>query len=289
MTQTPGCKEYLLRWQGDELEVTLKLDAPRKGRAVLRSNFGAASVRRREIIAANDRGETPLARAWNDRPMDETEPGVFKCTVPLSEVGVFSGKCCFFPAAKGAPGEWPEGANFHVTVEPAETRSGNSIYTVFPRQFGSFREVARRLDLIMDRMGFRIVQTLPVFPVPTTYAVMGEYGCPFAATDFFSVDPAMAEFDTRTTPLDQFRLGIRPPDAPSRLVPSRPGRHLHLPRCMGRHMGRPCGARLLPSWPPLLHGRGVSLLGAQRRGRFPLRRRLHDSRRDLDLHRGPRA
>ena len=205
MTQTPGCEEYLLRWQGDELEVTLKLDAPRKGRAVLRSNFGAASVRRREIIAANDRGETPLARAWNDRTMDETEPGLFKCTVPLSEVGVFSGKCCFFPAAKGAPGEWPEGANFHVKVEPAETRSGNSIYTVFPRQFGSFREVARRLDLIMDRMGFRIVQTLPVFPVPTTYAVMGEYGCPFAATDFFSVDPAMAEFDTRTTPLDQFR------------------------------------------------------------------------------------
>ena len=118
MKQIPSTESYLLRWQGDELEVTLKLDAPRKGRAVLRSNFGAASVRRREIIAANDRGETPLARAWNDRPMDETEPGVFKCIVPLSEVGVFSGKCCFFPAAKGAPGEWPEGANFHVKVSP---------------------------------------------------------------------------------------------------------------------------------------------------------------------------
>ncbi|MBQ2346000.1 MAG: glycogen debranching enzyme N-terminal domain-containing protein, partial [Kiritimatiellae bacterium] len=34
---------------------------------------------------------------------------------------------------------------------------------------------------------------------------MGEYGCPFAATDFLSVDPAMAEFDEFTTPLDQFR------------------------------------------------------------------------------------
>ena len=41
--------------------------------------------------------------------------------------------------------------------------------------------------------------------MPTTYAVMGEYGCPFAATDFFSVDPAMAEFDPYATPLDQFR------------------------------------------------------------------------------------
>ena len=90
-------------------------------------------------------------------------------------------------------------------MESAETRANNSIYTVFPRQFGSFREVARRLDHIMDRMGFRIIQTLPPFPVPTTYAVMGEYGCPFAATDFLSVDPAMAEFDEFKTPLDQFR------------------------------------------------------------------------------------
>ncbi|MBO7206981.1 MAG: glycogen debranching protein, partial [Kiritimatiellae bacterium] len=92
-----------------------------------------------------------------------------------------------------------------MKVESAETAANNSIYTVFPRQFGSFREVVRKLPHIMDAMGFRIVQTLPPFPVPTTYAVMGEYGCPFAATDFFSVDPAMAEFDKRTTPLDQFR------------------------------------------------------------------------------------
>ena len=208
MKQTPECERYLLRWQGDSLEVTLTLDSPRRGRAAFRSNFGAASVRRREIIAENDRGETPLARAWNDRPMQETAPGMFKCTVPLDEVGVFSGKCCFFPetsaGAHSVP-EWPAGANFHVKVEPADSRGGNAIYTVFPRQFGSFREVVRRLDFIMGRMGFRIIQTLPVFPVPTTYAVMGEYGCPFAATDFFSVDPAMAEFDERTTPLDQFR------------------------------------------------------------------------------------
>ena len=101
--------------------------------------------------------------------------------------------------------EWPEGRNFHVKVESAETRKSNSIYCVFPRQFGSFREVVRRLPHIMDTMGFRIIQTLPPFPVPTTYAVMGEYGCPFAATDLLSVDPAMAEFDERATPLDQFK------------------------------------------------------------------------------------
>jgi len=204
MTQTPECDAHLLFWQGDALEVTLKLDARRAGKAFFRTDIGGAAVRRREIIDANDKGLTPLEKAWRDIPMEETGPGVWKCSVPLAEVGVFSGKCCFFKDKAAAP-EWPQGENLHIKVEPAESRCGNSIYTVFPRQFGSFREIVRRLDFIMDDMGFDIIQTLPVFPVPTTYAVMGEYGCPFAALDFFSVDPAMAEFDTHATPLDQFR------------------------------------------------------------------------------------
>ena len=183
MTQTPRCDDYLLRWKGDALAVSLSLGSPRAGRAVLRTDIGGG---------------------WTDVAMHEAAPGEFSAVVPLGMVGVFSGKCCFFPDGSSVP-EWPAGGDFRVKVEPASTRSANSIYTVFPRQFGSFREVARRLDHIMGRMGFRIVQTLPPFPVPTTYAVMGEYGCPFAATDFHSVDPSMAEFDSRTTPLDQFR------------------------------------------------------------------------------------
>ena len=204
MVQTPAPESFLLKWRGDVLSVTLALDAPRKGRAAFRTNIGRARVRRREIIAETERGETPLARAWTDIPLVETAPGVFKADILLDEVGIFSGKACFFPEGSNVP-EWPEGRNLHVKVESSETRANNTIYTVFPRQFGSFREVARRLDHIMDRMGFRIIQTLPPFPVPTTYAVMGEYGCPFAATDFLTVDPAMAEFDEFTTPLDQFR------------------------------------------------------------------------------------
>ena len=204
MIQTPRSEDFILKWRGDTLNVELRLDKPRKGRAALRTNLGRASVRRNEIITETERGETPLAKAWTDIPLTETEPGVFRASIPLDEVGIFSGKTCFFPAGKSTP-EWPIGRNFHVKVESAETLRCNSVYTVFPRQFGSFREVARRLPLIMDEMGFRIIQTLPPFPVPTTYAVMGEFGCPFAATDFYSVDPAMAEFDPRATPLDQFR------------------------------------------------------------------------------------
>ena len=183
MKQIPGCGEYELRWKGDPLAVSLTLDSPRQGRAVFRTDVG---------------GE------WTDLPMSATAPGAFAVTVPLENVGVFDGKCCFFPDGSSVP-EWPQGGNLRIKVAPAATRRANAIYTVFPRQFGSFRAVRRQLGHIMDVMGFRIVQTLPPFPVPTTYAVMGEYGCPFAATDFRSVDPALAEFDRCTTPLDQFR------------------------------------------------------------------------------------
>ena len=215
MNQTPSPDSYLLRWKGDSLAVSLALDAPRKGRAVFRTDLG---------------GE------WHDVPMEETVHGTFACTVPLEKVGVFSGKACFFPRGRRLP-EWPAGGNLRVKVAPAATRRANSIYTVFTRQFGgarfrnpedepmvrdaqafldakgysvippsgTFRDVVRSLGHVMDDMGFRIVQLLPVFPVPATFARMGRYGCPFAATDFLSVDPACAEFDPSATPLDQFR------------------------------------------------------------------------------------
>ncbi len=204
MKQTPTPQDFLLKWRGDTLTVTLELSHPRPGRAAFRTNIGHARIRRREIIAETERGETPLARAWTDIPLKEIRPGFFQAEIRLDEVGIFSGKTCFFPEGSHVP-EWPEGQNTHIKVVSAETRKNNSIYTVFPRQFGSFREVVRRLPVIMDTMGFRIIQTLPPFPVPTTYAVMGEYGCPFAALDFLSVDPAMAEFDEYATPIDQFR------------------------------------------------------------------------------------
>ena len=167
MKQTPATDSYILRWKGDELAVTLTLDAPRAGRAVFRTNLG---------------GE------WHDVPMRETRPGVYSCAVALETVGVFHGKACFFPKGKKLP-EWPAGDNLRVKVAPAATRRANSIYTVFPRQFGgarfrnpetepgvkeaqafldargysvippsgTFRDVTRALGHIMDDMRFRIV------------------------------------------------------------------------------------------------------------------------------------
>ena len=122
MKQIPCCDDYLLRWKGDILVVTLALGASRAGRAAFRTDIG---------------GE------WTDIPMRETSSGVFCAEVSLDRIGIFAGKCCFFPEGSSIP-EWPQGGNFRVKVEPAATRAANSIYTVFPRQFGSFREVSRR-------------------------------------------------------------------------------------------------------------------------------------------------
>ena len=204
MKQFPSPGDYLLKWRGDVLSVTLETGSSGKGRASLRTNIGRAEVLRQEMISEVERGEAPLEKAWHDLPLAEVSPGVFKGEFVLDEVGIFSGKACFFPEGSDEPC-WPEGDNFRIKVQGSATRKNNSIYSVFPRQFGSFREIKRRLDFIMGEMGFNIIQTLPPFPVPTTYAVMGEMGSPFAALDFYSVDPSLAEFDRTSTPLDQFK------------------------------------------------------------------------------------
>ena len=54
MIQTPSPHDFLLKWRGDTLTVTLELESPRKGRAAFRTNIGHARVRRREIIAETD-------------------------------------------------------------------------------------------------------------------------------------------------------------------------------------------------------------------------------------------
>ena len=232
MFQFPAPGSRLLRWAGDSLTVTLELDATRKGRAVFRTNLGCARVHRREQIAHTESGAPLLERDWHDIPMRETAPGRYRLSLPLTEVGVFRGKACFFPDGAESP-LWPEGDNLRIKVA---TATGNTVYTAFVRQFGpaltedprtperlerergldaagytvippsgTFRELARRLDTIMGRMRFRILQLLPIHPTPTVYARMGRYGSPFASLDFFAVNPELAEFDTHATPLDQFR------------------------------------------------------------------------------------
>ena len=232
--QSPAPGARLLACAGDVLDVTLRLPAPRPGRACFRTNLGRADVRRAEIVACTESDTPPLARDWHDLPMTPTGPGAFRARVPLLDVGWFAGKACFLPEGSGTP-EWPDGPDLAIKVGPAHAACANTVYTAFVRQFGpalrrdprtaarrqqeesldragyavippsgTFRDLVRRLDAILGGMRFRILQLLPVFPTPAVYGRLGRYGSPFAGLDFLSVDPALAEFDRRATPLDQF-------------------------------------------------------------------------------------
>jgi len=235
LVQTPRPGEHLLRSCGDTAKFTLKLSQPAQGAGWLRTNVGRAALRRREIIDQVENEVPVRAGDWYDIRMHRGGPATFTAELPLTEVGCFQAKAFFMPENEVDP-VWPDGENVTVKVEPAGRCCANTIYTAFVRQFGpdceqptatddvrtserllaendytviprsgSFRELIRRLDFIIGELGFRIIQLLPIHPVPTTYARMGRFGSPYAVLDFLSVDPALAEFDRQTTPLDQFR------------------------------------------------------------------------------------
>lgn len=233
----PGTR--IVRHCGDTMTFSIVLEDPADGEAWLRTNIGYAATHRAEIIRQVEEGAAILRRDWHDVPMRRVDERKFAVTLPLLEVGRFEAKGFFLPDAGGqneAPEPvWPAGDNVVIKVEPAAFCSASSIYCVFVRQFGAnqvagaereqdaaavaqleaagyeviprsgkFRDVVAKLDHIVYDLGFRILQLLPIFPTPTTYARMGRFGSPFAALDFTGVDPALAEFDRRTTPMDQF-------------------------------------------------------------------------------------
>ncbi len=221
-------------FRGDIRSFTLSLPNPQKGSAWLRTNIGHAEVARGEIIEAVDKNHPPLGRDWFDIPMKRVDGRSFKITIPLCEVGHFEAKCFFLGEGETRP-VWPDGPNVVINVEPAGTCCSNIIYNAFVRQFGpnksgnfffdsdsdsiqdldkngytvippsgTFRDLIGELDFIVGELGCRILQLLPIHPTPTTYARMGRFGSPYAALSFTAVDPALAEFDPRATPLEQF-------------------------------------------------------------------------------------
>ncbi|MBD3369569.1 glycogen debranching protein [Candidatus Fermentibacteria bacterium] len=231
MRQIPAPGSRLISHSGDliRFELTTGSDS---GRAYLRTNLGHADVRWTEIVERVEDGSPRLYQDWHDVPMEAKGNGRFALTLPLLEVGRFEAKAFVVPEDSDQP-VWPEGENVVLKVEPAEYCSANSFYTSFVRQMGrdrsqsgsdpssraaalqregyavippsgTFRDLIGALDHIVGDLGCRIIQLLPIHPIPTTYARMGSFGSPFAVLDFRDVDPSMAEFDRRTTPLEQF-------------------------------------------------------------------------------------
>lgn len=233
-TQAPHPGEFLRHFCGDVIRFTLTVPSSAAGTCWLRTNVGRAAVRHDEVVRHVEHDRPIWAGDWHDVEMVRESDELFGVSVPLTEVGVFEAKAFFLRDGSTEP-VWPGGRNTTIKVEPSDTCCANTIYTAFVRQFGEsctdatapdapehleqletagyttippsgkFRGLIRRLDFIMGELGFRIIQLLPIHPVPTTYARMGRFGSPYAALDFMDVDPALAEFDRQTTPLDQFR------------------------------------------------------------------------------------
>ncbi|MBR7103562.1 MAG: glycogen debranching enzyme N-terminal domain-containing protein [Lentisphaeria bacterium] len=225
--------ERKIFFAGENISFRLECSSPIPGRAVLRTNLGRAAVRRAEIIAHTEKDAPVLGMDWHDIPMEKTGHNVWHICLPLTETGNFEAKCCFVPD-DGSRIRWAGGENICFKVEPSGTACGNSIYSAFVRQFGAncrlagapelpesikaldqagytvippsgtFRNVISELDHIFGRLNCRILQLLPVHPVPVQYGRMGRYGSPFASLDYFNVDPALADFDEKATPLEQF-------------------------------------------------------------------------------------
>ena len=237
LTQTPNIGEHKLFFRGDILNITLKIDAPLNGKAFVRTNIGRAIVQRREVILKVKEKRSGSAQDWHDVPMPKIDDTTFSINLALLEVGHFEAMCFFFPENTTEP-VWPGGDNLSINVEPAEFCCVNSIYCAFPRQFGpnkynaiskpikglseqkmnefdkegftiippsgTFRDLIKELDFIINSLNCRIIHLLPVNPTPTVYARMGRYGSPYASLDFTNIDPSLAVFDTKATPLEQF-------------------------------------------------------------------------------------
>ncbi|MBW1892592.1 MAG: glycogen debranching enzyme N-terminal domain-containing protein [Deltaproteobacteria bacterium] len=230
---TPGT--HILLFRGDMQRFTLVLDSGTKGKAWLRTNVGHAGISRQEIISEIQDEIPRSGRDWFDIPMERVDETCFLVTLPLSEVGHFEAKAFFLKDGETVP-VWPEGNNIALNVCPADTCCANIIYNTFVRQFGpnkkkndadyeankdviqsldgkgftvippsgTFRDLIKELDFIIHDLGCRYIQLLPVHPTPTTYARMGRFGSPYAALNFTDVDPALAVFDPKATPLEQF-------------------------------------------------------------------------------------
>ena len=235
MEQTPHPGEHVLAFCGDTIEFTLRAPRAGPGRAFLRTNIGQADTARLAVIAETTLRQKRLAEDWFDLPMTAVREN-WRITLPLTEVGHFEAKAFFLPEGAPAP-LWPEGPNSAINVHPAEYCCLNTLYNAFVRLFGperhlapstkeheqykkcqlledvgfavippsgTFRDLVRQLDFIVGELKCRIIMLMPIHPTPTVYGRMGEFGSPYAALDFMDVDPALAEFDRKATPLEQF-------------------------------------------------------------------------------------
>ena len=235
-TMFPAAGERLLRFVGDKIVFQLRAEncpLQKTWTARLRTNLGRAEARCREIIAAHAGQAVVANSSWRDIPMHRMDGG-WQIELPLAEAGYFQAKAYLLDDKQWQ--HWPAGQDVGISVHPDFSRTANTIYCAFTRLFGAtkelpattdekleqqlllleqqgyatlppsgkFRDLIRQLPHIVERLGCRIIHLLPVHPTPTTYARFGRFGSPYASLDFTAVDPALVEFERRTTGIQQF-------------------------------------------------------------------------------------
>lgn len=236
MTPAPG--ERILRFVGDTARFTLRQPEGfllSGGRALLRTNLGKAVALRKEIIATSA-GKRPMSIAfWRDIPMQRQSDGTWSLELPVTEPGYFRAKA-YWVDSRGMQ-LWPDGPDIGISSHPDSYRTANTIYCAFTRMFGEtmeavstrnellekkmreldergftvippsgkLRDLTKQLSHIIGKLGCKILHLLPVNPTPTTYARFGRFGSPYACQDLTAIDPALVEFDQKTTGIDQFR------------------------------------------------------------------------------------
>lgn len=219
-------------YAGESITIELTGVPAVSGRAFFRSNLPGCRQRRLEIIRNYEESCRFQDLDWHDIliPGSGSKRSI---TLPLTEIGVFEGKCCFIPD-DGSEIIWCQGENFRFKVTSASSIAGNTIYAAFVRQFGrhlykdrsrpeeketelldvqhysvippsgTFRQLQKQLDHIFGTLNCRILQLLPIHPIPSEYGKMGRFGSPFAALDYFAVEPSLGEFDPKVSPMEQF-------------------------------------------------------------------------------------
>ncbi len=201
--------------------------------ARVRTNLGRGRMLREEVIHAHTRHVPAFGASWHDVPLPWTGDRWARDLV-LAEPGFHAAKA-YLIDARGFQ-LWPSGPDVGLSVHPDWCRSANTLYCAFTRLFGAtrtaprhlpepdeptlkslerqgyavlppsgtLRDLTRQLPHILGRLGCRILHLLPIHPTPTVFARFGRQGSPYAALDLTAIDPALVEFDARTTGVEQF-------------------------------------------------------------------------------------
>ena len=241
MTPAPG--ERLLRFVGDRVRFSspgaARLCPPT--RAPCSAPISARRERLRQDIIATHAGKNPMSVAfWRDVPLQREAAGEWAIELPLTDVGFYRAKAYVLetagtPSLAGGrrrgrlrPSQRLSHGQYHLLRFPADVRAVQNArvktideglekklnklddrgYVVIPPS-GTLRDLMRELPHIMDTLGCRILQLLPVGPTPTTFARFGRFGSPYACLDLTGIDPALVEFDNE----DQRRRAILRVDA----------------------------------------------------------------------------